>query len=375
MIEFLEGPWIQRIIFVAGGVVLGLLVERLVVGRVKRLLSRTRYRWDDLLIKSVRGLPTVWLGAAGVSLALNVGTLDEDVTRVVRDALTILLIGSAAIAGMRAAGGAVRIASESTPGTIKSPTLIVNLARIAVGVLGIFIILQNLGIDITPLITALGIGGLAVALALQDTLGNLFAGMQIILSRQVRQGDYVHLSSGEEGWVTDVKGRNTTINTFPDGNLVVVPNSVLASSIVKNFSFPDEALWVTINVGVAYESDLEHVERVSREVATDVMHTVDGGLKESEPRVLFREFGDSSINFDVRLQVREFRSQGPVRHEFIKRLHRRFGEEGIEIPFPIRTLVVKGGVRLDEGDGRNAVAARGDNGEVGAHRNSGEPTS
>ena len=231
--------------------------------------------------------------------------------------------------------------STRTEGAIRSPTLVVNLAKAAVGVLGVFIILGNLGIEIAPLITALGIGGLAVALALQDTLGNLFAGVQIILSRQVRPRDYVQLSSGEEGWVTDVKGRNTTIQTFPDGNLVVVPNSLLASSIVKNFSFPRSALWVSLDVGVSYDSDLVHVERVTLEVATEVLEEIDGGMPGEKPVVRFHTFGDSSINFEVRMMVREFSSQGPMRHEFIKRLHRRFGEEGIEIPFPIRTVVMK----------------------------------
>ena len=245
------------------------------------------------------------------------------------------------VGGMRLTGGAVGVLSERSAGPIRSPTLVANLARGAVAVLGIFIILQNLGIDITPLITALGIGGLAVALALQDTLGNLFAGVQIILSRQVRPSDYVTLSTGETGWVTDVKARNTTIQTFPDGNLVVVPNSVLASSIVKNFSFPLTALWVSIEVGVSYDSDLEHVERVTLEVAREVLRDMDEEGPGETPIVRYEAFGDSSIDFEVRMMVREFSSQGPVRHEFIKRLHRRYGQEGIEIPFPIRTLVMR----------------------------------
>ncbi len=186
------------------------------------------------------------------------------------------------------------------------------------------VILQNLGIDITPLITALGIGGLAVALALQDTLGNLFAGVQVILSRQVRPRDYVQLSSGEEGWVTDVGARNTTIQTFPDGNLVSVPNS-----------------------------SLEHVEQVALDVARSVLRDSQGGVPGEEPVLFFHAFADSSINFEVRMMVREFRSQGPIRHEFIKRIHRRFAEEGIEIPFPTRTLVMRGG---DTSASMNATA-------------------
>ena len=343
MTEFLENPWIQRVGFVVGGVVVGVLLEFIVIRRVHKLAERTRFKWDDLLVGSIRGVATMWMGAGGVYLALNVGTVDPLLVNTIQSVLMVLVLGSLVIAGMRIVGGGVEMLSGRAGGAIKSPTLVVNLARIAVGVLGLFIILQNLGIDITALITALGIGGIAVALALQDTLGNLFAGVQIILSKQVRQRDYIRLSSGEEGWVTDVKGRNTTIQTFPDGNLVTVPNAMLASSIVKNFSMPRTALWVTLEVGVSYDSDLDHVEAVALEVAGQVLAEVDGGVPGEEPIVRYHTFADSSVNFDVRMMVREFESQGPVRHEFIKRLHRRFGDEGIEIPFPIRTVMMSGG--------------------------------
>jgi small-conductance mechanosensitive channel len=138
-----------------------------------------------------------------------------------------------------------------------------------------------------------------------------------------------------------VKGRNTTIHTFPDGNLVVVPNSTLANSIVKNYSKPRRALWVSTEVGVSYDSDLEHVETVTIEVAKEVLSDREGGLQDT-PIVLFHTFGASSIDLEVRMMVKDFMSRGRVRHEFIKRLHRRFGEEGIEIPFPIRTVVMQG---------------------------------
>ena len=343
MTEIFENLWIQRLGFVVGGLVLGFLMEFVVIRRAHKLAARSRFKWDDVLIGSVRGLATLGFGAGGVYLALNVGALDPLLVSTTQRVLMVLVLGSVVIAATRAVGGAVEMVSDRAGGAIKSPTLVVNLARMAVGILGLFFILQNLGIDITALITALGIGGIAVALALQDTLGNLFAGIQIIVSKQVRQGDYIRLSSGEEGWVTDVMGRSTTIQTFPDGNLVTVPNSLLASSIVKNLSMPRRALWVTLEVGVSYDSDLEHVEAVALEVAEQVLAEVDGGLPGEDPIVRYHTFGDSSINFDVRMMVREFRSQGPVKHEFIKRLHQRFGEEGIEIPFPIRTVMMKGG--------------------------------
>ena len=343
MTEFFQIAWVQRTILVVGGALVGFLLERVVVERAHRIAQKTSFKWDDLLVESVRGVPTVWLSCLGIYLALSVGPLDPLLVSTVMSVLTVVLIGSIAIAGMRAIGSAVEMLSGRAEGAIGSPTLVVNMARLAVGVLGVFIILQNLGIDITPLITALGIGGLAVALALQDTLGNLFAGVQIILTKQVRPQDYVRLDSGQEGWVTDVKSRNTTILTFPDGNLLAVPNSLLASSVVKNFSMPRKALWVSVEVGVSYDSDLDHVERVTLEVARQVLSAEDGGMSNEEPIVRFHTFGDSSINFELRMLVREFESQAPIRHELIKSLHQRFNAEGIEIPFPIRTVHMKGG--------------------------------
>ena len=343
MTEILDNVWVQRVGFLVGGLVVGIVLELVVIRGAHKLAERSRSKWDDLLLASIRGVATTWSGAGGVYLALNVGTVDPLLMSTVQSVLMVLVLGSLVIAGMRVAGGGVEMLSDRAGGAIKSPTLVVNLARMAVAILGLFIILQNLGIDITALITALGIGGIAVALALQDTLGNLFAGVQVILSRQVRQRDYIRLSSGEEGWVTDVKARNTTIQTFPDGNLVTVPNATLASSIVKNFSMPRTALWVTLEVGVSYDSDLDHVEAVALDVAGQVLAEVDGGVPGKEPIVRYHTFADSSVNFDVRMMVREFESQGPVRHEFIKRLHRRFADEGIEIPFPIRTVIMPGG--------------------------------
>ena len=345
MAEFFQIEWVQRTVLIVGGALVGFLLERVVVVRAHRIAKKTRFKWDDLVIDSVRGVPTVWLTCGGIYLALGVGTPDPLVVSSTVSVLTVILIGSIAIAGMRATGAAVEMLSGRTEGAIGSPTLVVNMARLAVGVLGVFLILQNLGIDITPLITALGIGGLAVALALQDTLGNLFAGVQIILSKQVRPRDYVRLDSGDEGWVTDVKSRNTTILTFPDGNLLAVPNTLLASSVVKNFSMPRKALWVSVEVGVSYDSDLQRVEEVTLDVARQVLSAVDGGVLNEDPVVRYHTFGDSSINFEIRMLVREFESQGPIKHELIKRLHERFNEEEIEIPFPIRTVLMKG----DEG--------------------------
>jgi small-conductance mechanosensitive channel len=352
------------------GLLVGWLVERFFVRRLQAWASHSEATWDDALIASLRHTPIFWGGLGGLWIWMNQTTLvltdDQSQLDWWGRVLIALWIGSITLVLMRFAGGLVQEASRRQAGSFPGTTIVDSLAKIIIGIFGGFLILQNLDIDITPLITALGIGGLAVALALQDTLGNLFAGIQIILSRQVRPYDYVHLESGEEGYVADVKSRNTTIRTFPDGNLVIVPNSRLAGSVVKNFTLPQKALWVDVPVGVHYSSDLEHVERVTLEVANETLEAVEGGLNTQAPVVVFQRFGDSSIDLIARMFVREFVDQFRVRHTFIKKLHARYREEGIVIPFPIRTLDLPDDVRIVSVDPTPRPGSAGNEGPGGS---------
>ena len=213
-----------------------------------------------------------------------------------------------------------------------------NIAWGLVVALGVLVVLSGLGISITPMLTALGVGGLAVALALQEPLSNFFAGVFLALAGQIRVGDYVKLDSGHEGHVSDFGWRSTRLRMLAN-NLVVVPNAKLAQALVVNHHLPSPDLAVLVEVGVDYASDLEHVERVVGEVGADVMATVTGGVAGFQPFVRFHSFGASSIDFTAILRAREYVDQYAVKHEFIKRLHRRFDREGIVIPFPIRTLI------------------------------------
>ena len=345
MIRFLtETPWVLQTGIIVGGFLLGILAELILVRTLHVLAKRTKSTWDDLLVAGLHRMPIVWGTAAGLWGAMLVRDVDPYVLSILRNILIVVMIGSLTLVAMRWASGAWDQYTGRSGGgggaRLTSTTLVNNLIKLLIFVLGLFLILQNLNIEITPLITAMGIGGLAVALALQDTLANLFAGISIILSRQVRPDDYLKLSGGEEGFVVDVKARHTTIRTFPARNLVVVPNSVLASSIVTNYSLPVASLWITVRVGVSYDSDLKMVERISVEVAEQTLEAVTGNKPSESPHVRYRAFGDSSIDFDVLLPANKFSDQFVIRHEFIKNLHERYNQEGIEIPFPIRTIVM-----------------------------------
>jgi small-conductance mechanosensitive channel len=173
-------------------------------------------------------------------------------------------------------------------------------------------------------------------------LANLFAGIHILASRKVEPGDYIKLDSGEEGFVVDVNWRQTTVRQLRN-NIIVVPNAKLADAIVTNFNQPEQEMSVLVQVGVGYDSDLNQVEQETIEVACEVMREVEGGVPEHEPSIRYHTFGDSSINFSVILRAAEFTDQYLVTHEFVKRLHARYRTAGIQIPFPIRTLVMADG--------------------------------
>lgn len=222
------------------------------------------------------------------------------------------------------------------------------LVKWVVMLLGLFILLNSLGVSITPLLTALGVGGLAVALALQDSLSNFFAGLHILVERQVRVGDYIRLQSGEEGYVEDIGWRTTRVRMLPN-NMVIIPNSKLAQSIITNFYLPEKRMALLIPMSVSYDSDPEHVERVLVEEARKAAGEVQGLLRDPPPFVRFIPgFGDSSLDFTLICQVAEFVDQYLVQHELRKRIFKRFREEGIEIPFPQRVVHLRGSGRKEE---------------------------
>lgn len=331
--------------FLAGGVLVGLAL-RVLFGRLVRHADATSVAWDDVGWALLRVLALPAAVIAGVWSAAEVLELRAPEPGIVDKVLLAAIVLAAALAVARLAGGIVRSITLAHSGVAQSATIFVNLTKILVLAIGVLVVLQSLGISITPLLTALGVGGIAIALALQDTLANLFAGIQVLASKKVRPGDFIRLDSGEDGYVVDISWRNTTIRALA-GNIVIVPNSRLAGAILTNFHQPLQAMDVWFQVGVSYGSDLEHVERVTVEVARDVMATVPGGVPDFAPVVRYHTFGDSSIDFTVILQTTEFLAQYRVVHEFVKRLHARYGAEGIEIPFPIRTLVIPDGEARD----------------------------
>jgi small-conductance mechanosensitive channel len=208
----------------------------------------------------------------------------------------------------------------------------------------VVILLENLGIHLTAIWTTLGIGSVAVALALQETLSNFFAGLYLLADRPIRPGDYIKLDSGQQGYVERIGWRATSLRTLAN-NLVFVPNTALAKATITNYSLPEEGMSLDVRVGVACGADARRVEQILVEVAGQaVQEGVDGLVAHPPPSAsLIPGFGASTLDFTLTVQVRRFADQYAVQSELRKRILERFQKEGIEMPFPTQTIVLEQG--------------------------------
>jgi small-conductance mechanosensitive channel len=321
-----------------GAILLGVVIQRLFTSKLRALARKTANEWDDILLESIRGLVVLWAFLIGLAVVLILVPLRPNVLTIVRRAVGVLGILSAVIFFTRMARRTINVFIDRR---IEVPSSIFkNFAAFIVYLLGFLFALDYLGVSITPLLTALGVGGLAVALALQDTLSNLFAGLNILMTRKIRPGDYIRLETGEEGEVCDITWRNTTIRA-PEDNMVVVPNAKLAGAIYTNTHLPGAEMGLFLPVTVAFDNDLAAVERVTLEVAREVMARPEWVVPGHEAAVRFGAFTELGVRVSAVLRVKEYRDQYRLRHEFFKRLHERYRAEGIKLAVPPRAVTLE----------------------------------
>lgn len=316
---------------------IAMVVRKVLLIRLKKWSESSETQIDDIVVAAIRLPMILWCAVLGLYVALNIATLPEKTSLFLEKALQVLWLASLTLVVAQILSRSVRVYASKIESALPVTTLTENIARIVVLAMGALMILQSLGISIAPILATLGIGGLAVALALQDTLANLFSGFHIIMARQIKVGDFVKLETGQEGYIIDMNWRTTKIRMLPN-NVVLIPNAKLAQAVVTNYYLPNKEMAVLVEVGVHYDSDLRRVEKLTCEVAKDVMQEVPGGVKEFDPFIRCHTFADFSINFTVILRCHEFVDQYLIKHEFICRLHERYKKEGIVIPYPIRAI-------------------------------------
>lgn len=331
----------------------GVVINQLLIQKLERLVKARESEIIEIFFRAMRGVPVSLCLVTGLYWIITTSErLPKDLIEFFHKVLFSVIVFSLTRVCERTLSGFIRVKFSGTNDMTQS-TLLDTIFRVAIYASGALLILDEFEVSVAPIMAAMGVGGMAVAFGVRETLENIFSGLQLIISKQLRVNDYIKLSTGDEGRVTDINWRYITIMPPAESNVVVIPNKVIASSVTTNFSQPRDDIIVVVPIGVSYDSDLELVERVTIEVARELQIRIDGyqpkfdmnGVDTNKlaPIVRYQAFGDSSINFNAVLHVQTFTNQYVLKHEFIKAITKRYREEGIEIPFPIRTIVTHNG--------------------------------
>lgn len=278
---------------------------------------------------SLRTPSFFWVLAVGLYLGVVFSDLNARYSRPIIQSIYVLLAISITVVAANLASSLLRNFYRTADGTQIRSGLAFGIVRGIVLVLGTLVIFAILGVPITPVLTALGVGGLAVALALKDTLENLFAGIYLITDGTVRVGDVVRVESGQEGTVDDIGWRSTRIRNA-NNTVTILPNIKLSQGILTNFSLPDRKLSASIAISVALDSDLEKVESIFLGVLRAATEDVTGVLSVPEPLVRIQPASmPLGIEYVVSFHVREYSDLGFTQHEIKKRILRELRGAGI----------------------------------------------
>lgn len=332
-------PWIPSIIIAGAGLVTGFVVEFILLERLRRLAEKTSWEGDEVIFRTMKGVTLLWFTFMGAYISASYAPLDPLTSNYVKKSLFIVGILMTTLFVSKLVSGFIRTYTEKISGRFPMTSIFTSVMRVFIYTIGGLIILQSLGISVTPVLTALGVGGLAVALALQDTLSNLFAGFHIIASKSIRPGDFVKLQSGEEGYIQDINWRATTVR-YAD-HLIIIPNSKMASSIIVNFNLPETNTLVRVPFVINSNVNLKILEDIALDTARHIIATVPGCDQLTEPVVRFTGMDEFGIRVLVIFTTKEYDHQFPARSEFIKKLHENLIAKGLESYLPFRTVIVK----------------------------------
>ena len=323
------GPHVHFIAFILF-LLLGILILhfafRLLIEGLCRITKVSRASWRSVF----RFMPTLLGLLWGIKATESILDLPDFLKSILEDHYHSLIIITATffIAHLISSFLKAKLSQSSEKGATTS--ILTTIIDLVVYLTGILIILSSYGISISPLLTALGAGGLASALALQDTLANLFSGITTLVSKQVHMGDYIKLASGESGRVVDMNWRNTTIRTATS-NMVIVPNKNIASSTLTNYEQPYAECTIAIPITITYGNDLQRVEEVTLAVARHILEKSEYGVTGFEPLVRYDKLGEYGISFNVILRIRNIVDEASLKHQFIKKIYQTYQDEHIEL--------------------------------------------
>ncbi len=332
-----SSPYINAVVvllvFVAAAWLADLFVDRL----LRRVARFTKTELDDRIIDLVHRPVFLTIVLAGLSAAASYLVPAGKLLFYADGVLYSLIVVIWGVTMMRATG----LVIEHAVGRVSDVTglgrnvipLVENLTKIVVVLAVLLLILSLWKVNITPLVASAGIAGAVVAFAAKDTMANLFGGISVFMDRPFKIGDYIVLDQGERGEVVAIGIRSTRIKTRDD-ILITIPNSIIANTKIINESAPVPKFRIRVPVSVAYGSDIDLVEQILLEIAAANGNVIE----DPPPRVRFRQFGDSSLNFELLCWAREPALRGLTVHELNRSIYKTFQERGVKIPFPQRDV-------------------------------------
>ena len=334
-------PYFKTVIFILIAMLIGIVIRQVVITRIGAFASRTENIADDVFLEILRRKTVLWVLLLAGIFAIPTLPWEERYHEIGVQVLMGLFVLSLTLSLVRGFGSYLARYGERSGTGSAGTTLIRYVISFLVWSLGIAVVLSLFDVSLLPALTALGVGGLAVALAFQDTLANLFAGIYITLSRQMRIGDYVEISGGpnDKGFVSDIGWRTTTLRTLAN-NMVIIPNKKMAESTVINYSLPESIMAFELILSVAYDTDPDMLEAIIIDEVLKAADDIEGLIRE-EPAVRFTDFAESALTVKVYPKVERLEQSFEARHRMMKRLNARLRREGVDFPFPIRTLRIE----------------------------------
>lgn len=331
------------------------VISRLVIVKIfGRLAAKTVTQLDDILVAVFGKVVVYWAILFGLHVALHNAPFADYIRNYINPILWAIFVLTLSYALARILTDVIKLKSTPNGHTIAATSITKKIIQIGIYILGGVTILNIFGVSVTPILTALGVGGLAVALALQDTLTNFFAGIYITIADQIRVGDFVKIADGVEGFISDIGWRNTCIKGV-DENLIIMPNIKLSQATVTNFHLPESLSKIKISVNVSHENDPNIVEQTLKSIVSEAGNSsleiaskeiqAEGKIRGlmTEPPVIVRlnSFTETALEFSLICSVSRFEFRGNIQHELMKKIFSCFQNEKITLATSIRMVYVR----------------------------------
>ena len=338
--QFIWGNvWLRFLTILLITVIAAILLKVILKTVLKPLTKKTKTKIDDIIIRAISSIVFYVVLLIGSKIGLQQFELRTTVFQNLVDTLLILI---ASIFFFKIIGHFAHLWMQEWKFKTKTTAderlipFVQKILKAVVIILAVIFIFSAWNVNISPLLATAGIAGLAIGLAVKDSLSNILGGLQLVLDRTFKVGDKVQLESGEMGVILDIGLRSTKLKTY-DNEVIYIPNGYLANAKIKNFTHPDVSIRVNVEFGVVYGSNTEKV----RQVVLDAVKKIDTVIEEPEPVVQFLKMSDFSLDFVARAWVKDYMDAYSTKIRMTDEIYNALNTAGIGIPFPTRTVYTK----------------------------------